>query len=100
MLIETGFDCLQALEVKAGMDLEQLVREYGRDLCFMGGVDVRTFFAEEERELEAEVLGKLKIGMSNPGGFVFHSDHSIPPQVSLARYARVVELVREHGVYQ
>jgi len=100
MLIEAGFDCLQALEVKAGMDLGQLVREYGGDLCFMGGVDVRTFFAEDEGELEAEVLGKLKIGMSNPGGYVFHSDHSIPTQVSFARYARVVELVREHGVYQ
>jgi len=99
LLMEAEFDCLQPLEVKAGMVLEELVREYGRDLCFMGGVDVRTFFAEDEAELEDEVSKKLDIGMSNPGGYVFHSDHSIPPQVSLARYRRVVELVREHGVY-
>jgi uroporphyrinogen decarboxylase len=99
MLIEAGFDCLQPLEVKAGMDLEDLVREYGRDLCFMGGVDIRTFFADDQAELEREVSSKLEIGMSNPGGYVFHSDHSIPPQVSFERYRRVVELVREHGVY-
>ena len=99
MLIEAGFDCLQALEVKAGMDLAQLVREFGAHLCFMGGVDVRTFFAEDERELENEVRAKLAIGMSNPGGYVFHSDHSIPTQVSFSRYARVVEIVREHGRY-
>jgi uroporphyrinogen decarboxylase len=99
MIIEAGVDCLQALEVKAGMDLGTLVREYGRDLCFMGGVDVRTFFAEDESALEREVRGKLEIGMSSPGGFVFHSDHSIPTQVSFQRYSRVVELVREHGVY-
>jgi hypothetical protein len=38
--------------------------------------------------------------MSSPGGYLFHSDHSIPTQVSFQRYARVVELVREYGVYR
>jgi uroporphyrinogen-III decarboxylase len=38
--------------------------------------------------------------MASPGGYVFHSDHSIPPQVSFARYGRIVELVREYGVYR
>jgi uroporphyrinogen decarboxylase len=99
-MIDAGFDCLQALEVKAGVDLGALVREYGADVCFMGGVDVRTFFADDESEMEREVLSKLAIGMSSPGGYVFHSDHSIPTQVSFQRYARVVELVREHGVYR
>ncbi len=99
-LIDAGFDCLQALEVKAGVDLGFLVKEYGRHLCFMGSVDVRAFWAEDESVLESEVLGKLKIGMSNPGGYVFHSDHSIPPQVSFQRYSKVVDLVRRWGVYE
>jgi len=99
-LIEAGFDCLQALEVKAGVDLGQFVREYGSGLCFMGGVDVRTFFAEDESEMEREIKTKLEIGMANPQGYVFHSDHSIPTQVSFERYAHVVELVKEWGVYE
>lgn len=99
MLIEAGLDCLQPLEVKAGMDLQELVREYGRHLCLMGGVDVRALFAEDESVMEEEVKTKLAIGMSNPGGYVFHSDHSIPTQVSFARYARVLEIVREQGSY-
>ena len=99
-LIEAGFDCLQALEVKAGVDLGHLVREYGSDLCFMGGVDVRTFFAEDESEMEREIKQKLEIGMANPGGYVFHSDHSIPTQVSFERYSKVVELAKEYGVYK
>jgi uroporphyrinogen decarboxylase len=98
-LIAAGFDCLQALEVKAGVDLEQLVREYGSDVCFMGGVDVRTFFAADESEMEREVSRKLQVGMSNPRGYVFHSDHSIPTQVSFERYGRVVEMARSCGVY-
>jgi uroporphyrinogen decarboxylase len=98
-LIEAGFDCLQALEVKAGVDLGFLVKEYGKHLCFQGGVDVRTFWAEDESEMEEEIKRKLAIGMASPGGYIFHSDHSIPTQVSFQRYGRVVEFVKQHGVY-
>jgi len=98
--VEAGFDCLQPLEVKAGCDLAQLVREYGREVCFMGGVDVRALAADSEAEMEAEVKAKLDLGMASPGGYVFHSDHSIPTQVSFARYGRIVQLVREYGVYR
>ena len=98
-IIEAGFDCLQPLEVKAGCDLAAFVREYGRDLCFMGGVDVREFFAADEAVLEREVRSKLTVGMTNPRGYVFHSDHSIPPQVTFERYSKVVELVKTVGTY-
>ena len=97
-LIDAGFDCLQALEVKAGVDLGHLVREYGKYLCFEGGVDVREWFADEAH-LEHEVRTKLALGMSNPGGYIFHSDHSVPPQVSFANYTKVVDLVRRYGPY-
>jgi uroporphyrinogen decarboxylase len=100
LLIEAGFDCLQPLEVKAGVDLGFLVREYATRLCFMGGVDVRTFWAEYESEMEQEIRRKLAIGMASSGGYIFHSDHSIPTQVSFQRYTRVVKLVKRHGVYR
>jgi len=41
---------------------------------------------------------QMILGMASPGGFVFHSDHSIPTQVTFDRYAKVVDLVRAHGV--
>ncbi len=50
-------------------------------------------------DMEAEAKAKLDIGMAGPGGYVFHSDHSIPTQVSFARYGRIAQLVREYGVY-
>ena len=39
-MIAAGIDCLQVIEVKAGMDLLQLYRDYGDCLSFMGGIDV------------------------------------------------------------
>jgi len=99
-LLEAGLDCLQALEVKAGVDLAFLVAEYGQDVCFMGGVDVRALFADDVAEMEREVKSKLDVGMSSPRGYVFHSDHSIPPQVTFERYGRVLDLVRSYGIYR
>ena len=34
------------------------------------------------------------------GGYIYHSDHSIPPTVSFDSYRRVIELVREYGSYE
>ena len=101
MLIEAGFDCIQPLEVKAGMDLAQMVKEYGKHVALMGGVDVRTWFDDvDDSVTENEVRTKLAIGMSSPGGYLFHSDHSVPTQVSFRRYAKVAELVRRYGAYE
>ena len=101
MLIEAGFDCLQPLEVKAGMDLGLISKEYGKQLALMGGVDVRTWFDEvDESVTEKEVRTKLAIGMASAGGYLFHSDHSVPTQVSFERFCKVVNLVRKYGVYE
>jgi hypothetical protein len=45
------------------------------------------------------VKAKIAIGMTNPRGYVFHSDHSIPTQVTFTRYAKVAELVKAVGGY-
>ena len=49
-----GIDCLQVIEVKAGMDLLGLYRDYGDALSFMGGIDVRVLYNNDRREIDAE----------------------------------------------
>lgn len=97
-LIDAGLDCLQPLEVKAGMDVVTLKQEYGKDLAFMGGIDVRTFNDPDPAVLEREIATKItaaKVG----GGYIYHSDHSVPNNVSFAQYCRVMELVAKYGTY-
>ncbi len=98
-LIDAGLDCLQPLEVKAGMDVVKLKREYGQDLAFMGGIDVRTMNDPDPQAIEREIAAKIPAAMKG-GGYIYHSDHSIPNNVSLAQYERVLELVRKYGQYQ
>lgn len=97
-LIEAGYTCLQPLEVKAGMDLIALKKQYADVLCFMGGIDVRAMAAQDPGIIEQEIATKVPIAMAG-GGYVYHSDHSVPDSVSLDRYRRVLELVRHYGCY-
>ena len=97
-LIAAGFDCLNPLEVKAGMDLCELKRLYGDRLALQGGIDVRLMPAEDDSVIEEEVRSKIECAKQG-GGYLYHSDHSVPEDVSLAHYQRLMALVHKYGTY-
>ena len=97
-MMEAGIDCLQVIEVKAGMDLLRLHRNYGDRLSFMGGIDVRKLYTNDKRVVEEELRGKIPIVMKN-FGYVLHSDHSIPDQVEYETYRYFVDRALELGAY-
>ena len=98
-LIEAGMDCLQAMEVKAGMDLVELKQAYGDRIAFMGGMDVRTLVANDRKAIQAELDRKLPAAMAG-GGYCLHSDHSIPNQVEYPTYKFFYERGLEMGTYR
>jgi uroporphyrinogen decarboxylase len=98
LFIEAGFDVLQPLEVKAGMDLVKLKRMWGDRLSFMGGIDVRAMADPDPAVIEREIAEKVSVAKAG-GGYVYHSDHSVPDNVSFEQYQRVIELVRRYGSY-
>ena len=99
-LIEAGLDCLQPLEVKAGMDLIELKKIYGKQLAFMGGIDVRKMVgaSADSTGIEEEIKTKFEAA-KNGGGYIYHSDHSVPNNVSFQDYQKVMELVGKYGKY-
>lgn len=98
-LVDAGLDCLQPLEVKAGMDLLELKRTFGDRLALMGGIDVRAMAAEDPAVIEEEIATKIPAAMEG-GGYIYHSDHSVPDNISFDRYCYVLDLVREYGTYR
>ena len=97
-LIEDGLTCLQPLETKAGMDLVGLKREFGDRMAFMGGIDVRAMADPDPSVIEEEIKRKVSFAKRG-GGYIYHSDHSVPNNVSFQRYCRVLELAMEYGAY-
>ena len=97
-MIEAGIDCLQVIEVKAGMDLLQLYRDFGDRLSFMGGIDVRVLYGNDRAEIERELAAKIPV-VKGQYGYVLHSDHSIPDQVEYESYKYFVDRGLELGHY-
>jgi len=97
-LIDNGFDCLQALEVKAGMDIRELKPKYGDKIAFFGNINVMLMEEADDSKIENEIREKFKIAMPG-GGYLYHSDHSIPVDVSFERYKFVMQCVRKYGQY-
>lgn len=97
-MIEAGIDCLQVIEVKAGMDLVRLYRNFGDRLSFMGGIDVRVLYTNDKRQIDTELEAKIPVVKGNYG-YVLHSDHSIPNTVHYETYRYFVQKGLELGRY-
>jgi uroporphyrinogen decarboxylase len=95
-LVEIGLDALNPIEIKAGMDLRALKRDYGDRLVFHGGADA-LLLDKPDRIIPyiEQILPVVKEG----GGYIFSSDHSIPNTVSLETYRAVVGAVKKYGAY-
>jgi uroporphyrinogen decarboxylase len=95
--VEIGVDAYNPLEAKAGLDVVELRRKYGHDIAFCGNMDVLDWAHADLDELDGIVLRKLNAAKG--GGLIFQSDHSVPSNISAARYEYVLNLVRERGTY-
>ena len=95
---EAGFDCLQPLESKANMDIRKLAPVYGDRFTFFGNIDVMKMITNDLGLIEEEIATKFPAGMEHRG-YIYHSDHSIPPQVSWETYQGIIKLVDKHGRY-
>lgn len=96
--IEEGIDCIQPIEVKAGMNLIELKEEFGDEMAYMGGIDVRLMSLDNPRLLEKEIREKVSVAKVG-GGYIYHSDHSVPNTVSFQQYKRVIDLINKYGKY-
>ena len=95
-LVEIGIDCLNPLEIKAGMDPVYLKNTFGDKLAFHGGINAQLWDQPELVRAEMErIIPILKEG----GGYIFASDHSIPNSVSLENMTMITNLAKELGKY-
>ena len=99
MLLEAGIDCLQPMEVKAGVDVVQLARDYGDRLTFMGNLDIRVLEEGDHAAIEAEIVGKMEALKALGAAYVFHTDHSVSPRVPLASYRFALDVFQAHCRY-
>lgn len=96
-LIECGIDAYQTLEVKAGLDVVELKKQYKNRLAFIGNIDVRDVLTGSKEVIKRDILRRLNAAKG--GGFIPMSDHSVPDNVPVENYDYYMELLNEYGNY-
>lgn len=97
-IVEAGVDCLQVIEVKAGMDLLRIHKNYGDKLVLFGGMDARNLVANDLKAIEAELREKIPL-VKQGFGYILHSDHSIPDTCEYETYRFFVDTGLKLGQY-
>ena len=97
-LIEAGLNVIQALQANTGMHVADLKQKFGDRLTFFGNISEQSFKKGKEA-IEAELRDKIPAAMEG-GGYIYHSDHSIPPEVTLETYRHAMKVLDEIGTYK
>ena len=95
-LADIGIDCLNPLEIKAGMDPIALKQRYGDRLVLHGGVNAVLW---DDREAILAEIDRLVPVLKENGGYIFSSDHSIPNTVTLENFRAITDEVKRVGRY-
>ena len=95
LYLRAGVRGLHPLEARAGNDVREFRQLYGSRMVFIGNISVDCL-SEGREAIEREIRSKVPVAKEG-GAYVFHSDHSIPPTVSMENYGYALQLAEECG---
>ncbi|MFA5863642.1 MAG: uroporphyrinogen decarboxylase family protein [Phycisphaerae bacterium] len=77
MIIDAGVDMLEPIQTRAeGMDPEGLKRDFGKDLCFYGGVDLQEVLCKGTPLQVADEVRRLIRVLGKDGGYIVGPGHT------------------------
>ena len=96
-LIELGVDALNPIQVSAkGMDTKTLKREFGKDICFWGGIDTqRVLPFGSVQDVQVEV--RRRVEDLGPDGYCVCAVHNLQADVSPENICAMYDAAREYG---
>lgn len=96
--IACGLDVLQSLQPQAaGMDLARLQREFGRDLCFQGGLDIQGVLPHGTPQQVREHVRAQIAAAGHEGGYILCTAHNLQPDTPLDNALALFDAYEEFG---
>ena len=99
-LIETGFDVLNPIEAHlVGMDPVGLKRDFGNDMTFQGGVDIKNVLTQGSiADVRKEVRLRIE-QMGKDGGYILAPAHNFGNDIPLENMLAFFQAGHELGFY-
>ena len=97
-LVEAKPHALHSLDPQAGVDIAEVKRLYGDQICLIGNVNCGALDTGTDEEVVASARYALKHGMPG-GGYVFSSSNCIYTGMPLRRYELMLDVWRTEGNY-
>ncbi|MCK5734101.1 MAG: hypothetical protein KAI38_07935 [Candidatus Latescibacteria bacterium] len=77
MIIDAGVDMLEPIQIRAeGMDPRGLKKDFGKDLCFYGGVDLQHILCRGTPQQVADEVRRLADILGRDGGYIMGPGHT------------------------
>ncbi len=97
--IEIGIDIINPVQPLATkMDTYQLKKEFGKDICFQGGIDLQVAMRGSFDDIEKEVKERIK-SLAPGGGYVLSSANNIASDIPVENVFKLYELALKYGSY-
>lgn len=97
-MVQAKPHALHSLDPQAGVNIAEVKRLYGNEVCLIGNVNCGMLDTGTDEEVIESVRYALRSGMPG-GGYVFATSNCIYTGMSLARYELMLKVWREEGNY-
>lgn len=98
-LAQTRPHALHSIDPQAGVDIAEVKRRYGAQLCLIGNVNCGLLDTGTEAEVAESARYALRSGMPG-GGYIFSTSNCIYTGMRLSRYEFMLDLWRKEGDYE
>jgi uroporphyrinogen decarboxylase len=98
-LVQCRPHALHSLDPQAGVDIAEVKRRYGRELCLIGNVNCGLLQTGTDDECIESARYALRHGMPG-GGYIFSTSNCVYTGLPLERYDLIIDLWRKEGQYQ
>lgn len=96
-MVECGPDALHSLDPQGGVDIVQLIKQYGDQVSFVGNVNCGLLQTGTDAECDVEIHRALQEGMQAKG-YVFATSNCVYTGMPLERYEMMQRIWQEAGV--
>jgi len=97
-LVQARPDALHSLDPQGGVDIAEVKRLYGDEVCLIGNVNCGLMDTGTLAEVQESARYALRCGMPG-GGYVFSTSNCVYTGMKLARYEAMLQVWREAGNY-